>query len=92
MRGYSISRFNGKAAIYYSAEYRMIPRWHPLGDVPLAQEVGLKKDYWQIVSFVEGGCVADTWSIPKLHRSMKVDAGVKLRATCSDSARCSRFG
>jgi hypothetical protein len=29
MRGYPFARFSDKAAIYYGAEYRVIPRWNP---------------------------------------------------------------
>jgi hypothetical protein len=54
MRGYPMSRFNGKAAVYYSAEYRVIPRWHPLGEVPWIKK-WLQWDYWQVVPFVEAG-------------------------------------
>ncbi len=79
MRGYPRNRFNDRAAIYYSAELRLTPRWHPMGEVPWVKK-WLKWDYWQIVPFVETGRVADDWSISDLHRSMKVDGGVGFRA------------
>jgi len=79
MRAYPRNRFNDRAAIYYSAELRFTPKWHPLGDVPWIKK-WLKWDYWQFVPFVEAGRVADEWSVSELHKKMKVDAGVGLRA------------
>ncbi len=79
MRAYPKYRFSDRAAIYYSAELRLTPRWHPLGEVSWIKK-WLKWDYWQIVPFVEVGRVADEWSISELHKKMKVDGGVGLRA------------
>ena len=79
MRGYPRFRFSDRAAIYYSAELRLTPQWHPLGDIPWIKK-WLKWDYWQIVPFVETGRVADTWAISELHRNMKVDGGIGVRA------------
>lgn len=79
MRAYPRYRFNDKAAIYYSAELRVIPKWHPLGDLPFVKK-WLQWDYWQFVPFVEVGRVADEWSVAALHRNMKVDGGLGIRA------------
>ncbi len=79
MRAYPRYRFNDKAAIYYSVELRFTPKWHPLGEIPWIKR-WLKWDYWQLVPFIETGRVADAWSVTKLHRKMKLDAGIGLRA------------
>ncbi len=79
MRAYPRYRFSDKAAIYYSAELRLTPTWHPLGDVPWVKK-WLKWDYWQCVPFVEIGRVANKWSFSELHQNMKVDAGIGFRA------------
>ena len=79
MRAYPRYRFSDRAAIYYSAELRLIPKWHPLGDVPWIKK-WLQWDYWQVVPFVEVGRVADEWSISELHRKMKIDGGIGIRA------------
>jgi hypothetical protein len=79
MRGYRFARFSDKAAIYYSAEYRMIPRWNPFTKMPkLQKKVGV--EWIQIVPFAELGRVAPAWRVDTLHSSMKWDAGVGIRA------------
>lgn len=77
MRGYPASRFHDQAAIFYGLEYRIMPEWHPLGEVELMKPLELA--WWQIVPFVEAGRVADTWNLDKLHTDLKWDAGVGIR-------------
>ncbi len=79
MRGYPTSRFNDQAAIYYAAEYRVIPRWNPWADIGWVHKY-LGIAWWQIVPFVEAGRVAPEWSLSTLHSSMKWDGGVGVRA------------
>jgi hypothetical protein len=79
MRGYPSQRFNDKAAVYYSAELRMIPRWNPFLHWDWIQKyVGIQ--WLQFVPFVEIGRVAPVWSFHRLHTDMKWDAGVGIRA------------
>ena len=77
MRGYPSSRFSDKAAIYYCAEYRVIPNWNPLNGIPYVKK--LDSDWIQGVVFFETGRVAPEWSITTLHSQMKWDAGVGMR-------------
>ena len=77
MRGYPLYRFQDKAAVYYGAEYRFIPRWNPLGTISWLRFFSI--DWWQFVPFVEVGRVADQWSLKELHEDMKWDAGVGIR-------------
>jgi hypothetical protein len=78
MRGYRIARFSDDAAIYYSAEYRMIPRWNPFDACRWVQDrVGIQ--WIQLVPFAELGRVAPSWDVGELHRSMKWDLGLGLR-------------
>jgi len=77
MRGYPSGRFSDKAAIYYCAEYRVIPNWNPLNSIPYIKK--LDSDWIQGVFFVEAGRVAPEWSVTTLHTQMKCDAGVGLR-------------
>jgi len=78
MRGYPSQRFSDKAAIYYAAEYRMIPRWNPFEDWDWIQKyVGVQ--WLQFVPFVEVGRVAPEWGVSRLHEDMKWDAGLGLR-------------
>ncbi len=79
MRGYPSNRFNDKAAIYYAAEYRVIPRWNPFDGWPRLQK-HLEIAWWQWVPFVEVGRVAPSWNIDDLHSDMKWDAGFGVRA------------
>jgi len=76
MRAYDSNRFNDKAAIYGSVEYRMIPQLNPMRDqkwspVPI--------DWFQGVVFAEAGRVAPHYDLD-LFREMKYDVGFSIRA------------
>ena len=77
MRGYPANRFQDKAAVYYSAEYRLMPEWQPFGKIGVLDP--LKIRWWQIVGLVEAGRVAPSWDVGELHSDMKVDIGIGLR-------------
>ncbi len=78
LRAFPTDRFNDKAAIYYTAELRLIPRWHPIKRIKFIIEAEV--DWIQFVPFVEVGRVARTWSFSELHSDMKWDVGLDLRA------------
>jgi len=79
MRGYPSQRFNDKAAVYYSAELRLIPRWNPFERWDWVQKyVGIQ--WLQFVPFVEVGRVAPSWNIETLHSDMKWCLGFGVRA------------
>ena len=79
MRGYPSQRFNDKAAVYYSAELRMIPRWNPFERWDWIQKyVGIR--WLQFVPFAEIGRVAPSWNIETLHSDMKWCLGMGVRA------------
>ena len=77
LRGYPSYRFHDKAALLYTAEYRLMPEWQPFGKVDLLDP--LKIRWWQIVGLVEAGRVAPSWDLSTLHTDMKYDVGVGLR-------------
>ena len=78
MRGYRVGRFSDKAAVYYSAEYRLIPRWNPFDRWRWLQErVGVQ--WIQLVPFAELGRVSSSWDLRDLHSSMKWDVGFGCR-------------
>ena len=77
MRGYPSYRFHDKAAIYYSAEYRIMPEWQPFGRISLLDP--LKIRWWQMVGLIEVGRVAPSWDLGTLHSDMKYDYGIGLR-------------
>lgn len=79
MRAYPTQRFSDRSAIYYSAEYRMMPKWNPFADWPVINRY-LGIEWLQFVPFVEAGRVAPEYNVENLHSSMKWDAGVGLRA------------
>jgi hypothetical protein len=79
MRGYPSQRFNDQAAVYYSAELRLIPRWNPFERWEWIQQyVGIQ--WLQFVPFIEIGRVAGDWDLERLHSDMKWDAGIGIRA------------
>ena len=77
MRGYPVGRFHDKSALYYSAEYRLMPEWQPFGDISVLDP--LKIRWWQVVGLVELGRVAPSWDFSTLNQDMKYDYGVGLR-------------
>jgi outer membrane protein assembly factor BamA len=79
LRGYPSQRFNDKAAVYYAAELRLIPRWNPFKRWDWIQKyVGIQ--WLQFVPFVEVGRVAPSWNIETLHSDMKWSVGLGVRA------------
>lgn len=79
MRAHPSNRFNDRAAVYYAAEYRVIPDWNPVADMPSVQKV-LGLAWLQFAVFGELGRVAPSWSADTLHRDMKWDLGAGIRA------------
>ncbi|MGR5237886.1 hypothetical protein [Vibrio alfacsensis] len=77
LRGYTAGRYHGRSAIHYSAEYRVLPDWQPLGDIPLINYYDLP--WWQWVAFVEVGRVADEYNLKTLHEEMKWNIGGAVR-------------
>ncbi len=79
MRAYPAQRFNDQSAIYYAAELRLIPEWNFFNNFPDLQErLGVK--WIQFVGLVEAGRVAPDWDFSELHRDMKWNAGLGVRA------------
>jgi len=79
MRSFPAQRFSDKAAIYYAAELRMIPKRNIFDSFPVLQQK-LGVEWLQLVLFAEAGRVAPSWNVDLLHRNMNWDAGVGLRA------------
>jgi hypothetical protein len=77
LRGYPIERFHDRSAIYYSAEYRVIPKSDFLRQFSLLDFANLQ--WWEIAIFYESGRVAPEWDFKELHESMKNDIGLSLR-------------
>ncbi len=78
LRAYPATRFNDKAGILYTLEYRYLLDWNPLQNVTWGGR--LEVDWFQIVGFGEVGRVAPSWNLGTLHERMKYDAGVGVRA------------
>jgi hypothetical protein len=77
MKGYDQYRFQDKAAIYTTAEYRYTLRWNPMRGVSWLQF--LASDWLQLVAFAEGGRVAPSYSAEDLLSDWKTDVGLGLR-------------
>lgn len=78
LRAYPSNRFNSRAVIYSSLEYRYTPKWNPLGGIAWLRS--LRIDWWQFVGFIEGGRVAESYGFSELMQDWKVDGGVGVRA------------
>lgn len=77
LRGYPSNRFHDKSAIYYGAEYRVMPEWQPFGGIHLLDPLRIR--WWQVVGLVEAGRVAPEWDFGTLHSDMKYDVGIGVR-------------
>jgi len=77
MRGYDSNRFNDKAAIYGTMEYRVIPEFNPLRQ---KSWMPVSIDWFQTVLFAEVGRVAPKYDVGELFSDMKYDAGFSIRA------------
>jgi hypothetical protein len=78
MRAYPTSRFNDRSVVYSTAEFRYTPWWNPIGAISWLQ--WLQMDWWQFVGFIEGGRVANEYTVSELTSDWKVDGGIGLRA------------
>ncbi len=77
LRAYPATRFNDKAGILYTLEYRYILNWNPLKNLKWG---GLDVQWFELVGFGEAGRVAPTWNLRTLNEHMKVDVGAGIRA------------
>ncbi len=82
MRAYPIERFHDNSAIYYSIEYRVIPRSDLLKKLTALDFANLQ--WWEIATFVELGRVGPEWDFDELHDSLKSDIGVSLRVMANN--------
>ncbi len=77
LRGYTGGRYHGRSAIHYSIEYRALPEWQPLDDIPIINYYEMP--WWQWVAFIEVGRVADDYNLKTLHEDMKWTLGGAVR-------------
>ncbi|GLS89692.1 hypothetical protein GCM10007916_07590 [Psychromonas marina] len=76
MRAYDTNRFNDKAAIYGTIEYRFIPQLNPMANQKWNP---FPIDWFQIVLFAEAGRVAEKYDLGELLTDMKYDVGFSIR-------------
>ncbi|MGF1723075.1 BamA/TamA family outer membrane protein [Vibrio kyushuensis] len=77
LRSYTGGRYHGRSAIHYSAEYRMLPEWQPLGSIPVINYYDLP--WWQWVAFIDAGRVAEEYDLKTLHTDMQWSVGGAIR-------------
>ena len=78
MKGYPNNRFNDRAVIYGTAEYRYTLDWNPVAGVNWLR--WLQLDWFQLVPFVEVGRVAPDYDLGELFSDLKFDGGIGIRA------------
>jgi hypothetical protein len=61
----------------YSLEYRMLPAWQPLPEIPMVNRYDLP--WWQWALFVDAGQVANSYSLKQLHTDMYTSVGASIR-------------
>ncbi len=77
LKAYPQYRYSDKAAIYYAAELRLIPKWNPLGDMKLLKFLDI--DWWQFVPFVEDGRFAPQWYLSELMSDLEWNVERRFR-------------
>ncbi|MBL4799131.1 MAG: hypothetical protein JKY50_17115 [Oleispira sp.] len=77
LRGYYNGRFYDRSAVAYSAEYRIIPAWQPLKELPVFKTYNIP--WWQWVFFIDAGNVNDRYNLAELHENFNYSIGSSLR-------------
>ncbi|WP_235956308.1 BamA/TamA family outer membrane protein [Grimontia sedimenti] len=77
LRSFQSGRYADRSALSYSLEYRVIPKWQPLGKLPVFNWYDVP--WWQWVLFSDVGRVADEYDLGELHTDMKWSAGAAMR-------------
>jgi len=77
LRGYYSGRFFDRSAVAYSAEYRIIPAWQPLKELPVFKTYNIP--WWQWVFFIDAGNVNDNYNLAELHEEFEYSIGSSLR-------------
>ncbi|CAH7409565.1 Omp85 domain-containing protein [Vibrio chagasii] len=78
LRSESAGRYHGRTAVHYSAEYRVMPDWQPLGELPIIEDY-YDVSWWQWVAFLDAGQVSDEFNIKSLHSNMSWSTGGAIR-------------
>ncbi len=81
IRAYDMNRFSDKAAVYATAEYRLIPELNPMHDQKWSP---VHIDWFQMVLFAEAGRVAPEYNLVTLTKDLKYDVGFSLRALAAN--------
>ncbi|GAA5191789.1 hypothetical protein [Ferrimonas gelatinilytica] len=77
LRGYSSARYHDRSALYYGAEYRMVPRWQPQGGIPFINRY--RFPWYELALFGGVGRVNEDFDLGELHKDMQWSAGVGIR-------------
>ncbi|MBC2716598.1 MAG: BamA/TamA family outer membrane protein [Desulfobacteraceae bacterium] len=77
LRGYPQYRFSDKVAIYYGAEFRLIPDWNPLGRISVLKFFDI--DWIQLVGILEAGRVDSHLSADSFYKDLHWDIGLGIR-------------
>lgn len=81
-RGFEDNRFHDRAAIYASAELRLVPVWNPFKKISILKDADITWMQWAI--FAEAGRVSNEYS-PDLLSHLKGDVGFGLRILAKDT-------
>jgi len=77
MRAYPSGRFHDKSAVYYAAEWRLMPQTQPLKNIPILNYFQI--DWWQVAPFIEAGRVGPDYDTDLFFKDLKWDVGVGIR-------------
>lgn len=81
-RGFEDNRFHDRAAIYASAELRLVPTWNPFKNISILKDADITWMQWAV--FGEIGRVSNEYS-PDLLSHLKGDVGFGLRILAKDT-------
>jgi hypothetical protein len=77
LRGFYSGRFFDRSAVAYSAEYRIIPAWQPLKELPVFKTYNIP--WWQWVFFIDAGNMNGSYNFAELHEEFTYSIGSSLR-------------
>jgi outer membrane protein assembly factor BamA len=77
LRSFQSGRFHDRSAIAYSLEYRVMPDWQPLDEMPIIGFYDMP--WWQWVVFTDLGQVSESYNLTDLHEEMSWSAGAAIR-------------
>ena len=77
LRGYSRYRYHDRSAVSYNFEYRILPKWQPLGSLPILSWYHVP--WWQWVAYLDLARVDDDLRATTFYEDLMWSVGAGVR-------------